>query len=139
MPKKPCAAAGCHVLVEAGTPRCPRHAIAEQEQRWQAADAQRAERPSRKWYGMRAWRRRSQEQRRREPLCRLCPEDSKRPAEVADHIEPHRDDYAMFWFGPLQSLCKACHDIVKQREERRATPRGGPKVASEPSRDRRVP
>lgn len=49
----------------------------------------------------------------------MCPPDSKRPATVADHIEPHRDDYAKFWFGALQSLCAACHDIKKQRQEAR--------------------
>jgi hypothetical protein len=38
-------------------------------------------------------------------------------AEVADHVIPHRDSYELFWFGELQSLCKNCHDSVKQQEE----------------------
>lgn len=40
---------------------------------------------------------------------------------VADHIDPHRGDEAMFWDGGgLQCLCKPCHDRDKQREEARA-------------------
>lgn len=39
---------------------------------------------------------------------------------VCDHIRPHRGDAALFWDeGNLQSLCKPCHDVVKQAEERR--------------------
>ncbi|MGF7161273.1 putative kinase [Rhodoligotrophos appendicifer] len=37
---------------------------------------------------------------------------------VCDHVEPHRGDEALFWNGPFQTLCKACHDRDKQREER---------------------
>lgn len=37
---------------------------------------------------------------------------------VADHVTPHRGQEAMFWdAGNLQSLCKPCHDRIKQREE----------------------
>lgn len=37
---------------------------------------------------------------------------------VCDHVEPHRGDERRF-FDPenLQTLCKPCHDSVKQREE----------------------
>lgn len=39
---------------------------------------------------------------------------------VADHIIPHRGDEGRFWDrSNLQCLCKACHDRVKQAEERR--------------------
>lgn len=38
---------------------------------------------------------------------------------VADHVIPHRGDPALFWDeGNVQTLCKPCHDKVKQREER---------------------
>jgi len=41
---------------------------------------------------------------------------------VADHIVPHRGDERLFWDEKnLQTLCKDCHDRVKQSEERRAT------------------
>ena len=53
----------------------------------------------------------------------MCPEHSKQAATLADHVVPHRGDYALFWFGELQSLCKACHDIKKQRVERRGSNR----------------
>lgn len=36
---------------------------------------------------------------------------------VCDHIEPHCGDVAKFWAGPFQTLCKRCHDKVKQSEE----------------------
>lgn len=39
---------------------------------------------------------------------------------VADHKVPHRGDERLFWdAGNLQCLCKACHDRLKQRTERR--------------------
>lgn len=37
---------------------------------------------------------------------------------VCDHIEPHRGDEQRFWSGPFQTLCKRCHDSLKQKEER---------------------
>jgi 5-methylcytosine-specific restriction protein A len=37
---------------------------------------------------------------------------------VCDHIIPHRGDERLFWDETnLQTLCKACHDSIKQREE----------------------
>lgn len=40
---------------------------------------------------------------------------------VCDHIQPHRGDEMLFWDeGNLQTLCKPCHDRLKQAEERRA-------------------
>lgn len=36
---------------------------------------------------------------------------------VCDHVEPHRGNVEKFWAGPFQTLCKACHDGVKQKEE----------------------
>jgi 5-methylcytosine-specific restriction endonuclease McrA len=36
---------------------------------------------------------------------------------VCDHIEPHRGDVGKFWAGPFHTLCKRCHDSVKQKEE----------------------
>lgn len=37
---------------------------------------------------------------------------------VADHIIPHRGDARLFWDeANLQTLCKSCHDRLKQAEE----------------------
>ncbi|MDJ0631090.1 MAG: HNH endonuclease [Rhodobacter sp.] len=88
------------------------------------SDRGRADRPSRKWYNSKAWKLRRKQQLQREPLCRLCPTWSRRAATIADHVIPHREDRALFFFGELQSLCKSCHDGKKQRLDRRRT-KGG--------------
>ncbi|WP_454000759.1 HNH endonuclease [Afipia felis] len=37
---------------------------------------------------------------------------------VCDHKTPHRGDERLFWDeGNLQTLCKRCHNSVKQAEE----------------------
>jgi len=37
---------------------------------------------------------------------------------VCDHIKPHRGDERLFWDpSNLQTLCKSCHDTVKQAAE----------------------
>jgi 5-methylcytosine-specific restriction endonuclease McrA len=37
---------------------------------------------------------------------------------VCDHIKPHRGKEELFWDeGNLQTLCKPCHDSLKQAEE----------------------
>ncbi|MBY6113306.1 HNH endonuclease [Mameliella alba] len=51
----------------------------------------------------------------------MCPAHSRQPATIADHVVPHREDHGAFWYGPLQSLCKHCHDSKKQRAERRSS------------------
>lgn len=110
---------GCRVLVEVGTAYCDRHAKVDKAERDRVVDAERAPRPYRRWYGLKAWQIRRQQCFAHDPLCVMCPEWSRRASVIADHVEPHRGDYAKFWFGKLQGLCKPCHDIRKQREERR--------------------
>lgn len=40
---------------------------------------------------------------------------------VCDHKKPHRGNERMFWDEDnLQTLCKPCHDSLKQRQERAA-------------------
>ena len=70
---------------------------------------------SAKWQRLRAW------QLANHPLCRMCMDAGKyTSARVVDHIVPHRGDPAVFHDqSNLQSLCAACHDRVKQSEERR--------------------
>lgn len=127
MPKKPCAQAGCFLLIDIGSGYCAAHAVQDKKERDRPADSKRSDRAYRKWYKRKAWcgpEGRRKQQLRAEPLCALCPDRSKRLATVADHVIPHRGDHALFWFGKLQSLCKSCHDGKKQRAEKRAI-RGG--------------
>ena len=72
------------------------------------------------FYSTAGWQALRGQQLRLEPTCRLCRQAGRvTPATVADHIEPHRGDRARF-FDPanLQSLCKTCHDGVKQAYEK---------------------
>jgi 5-methylcytosine-specific restriction endonuclease McrA len=83
---------------------------------------ERSEPPWRKWYKTRRW----QELRIaifkrdlftcRMPKCgRLIGDTSQL---VCDHKEPHRGDERRFWDPVnLWTLCKPCHDSVKQAEE----------------------
>jgi 5-methylcytosine-specific restriction protein A len=129
VPKKPCAHPGCSRLVDLGSPHCAAHAMQDKRDRDRPADAKRASLPYRKWYKRKAWcgpDGRRARQLGAEPLCVLCPDHSRQIATIADHVVPHNGDHGLFWFGELQSLCKSCHDIKKQRTERRAG-RGGEK------------
>ena len=73
----------------------------------------------RKWYGTVRWQRLRASQLSKEPLCRYCMRlNLVVPAQVVDHIIPHKGNPALFWSGALQSLCKSCHDSLKQAEER---------------------
>jgi 5-methylcytosine-specific restriction endonuclease McrA len=50
--------------------------------------------------------------------CQICERIEGDTSQlVCDHVEPHRGDVEKFWAGPFQTLCKACHDSVKQKEE----------------------
>jgi hypothetical protein len=71
------------------------------------------------WYGHARWRRRRRLQLAEFPLCRICLEQQGKvvAAEIVDHVEQHKGDKRKFWTGAIQSLCKACHDKLKQREE----------------------
>lgn len=119
MPVKPCAHSGCGRLVEVGDGYCSRHQKDEALERSRQKTVSDARPEWKKWYSRKAWKQRRQDQFQREPLCRMCPDQSKQVATIADHIVPHRGDYALFWFGELQSLCKSCHDTKKQRAEKR--------------------
>lgn len=54
------------------------------------------------------------------PLCVFCKANGRlTPANVIDHIEPHRGDEKLFWdTANWQPLCKHCHDKVKSIIER---------------------
>ena len=79
------------------------------------------EQPMRKAYGTARWQRlRWQVLVAGLFTCVRCKRvDADTSHLVADHVVPHRGDAALFWdAGNLQCLCKACHDSVKQVEER---------------------
>lgn len=61
-----------------------------------------------------------------EPLCRLCKQSEKIvTACIVDHVIPHKGNLDLFWDDEnLQSLCKTCHDVTKQRQEHRGYVQG---------------
>lgn len=67
------------------------------------------------WYSTARWKARRSYQLAAQPLCAMCLAIGRTTAAtVADHIEPHKGDPDKFWHGPLQSLCKRCHDSDKK-------------------------
>lgn len=71
------------------------------------------------WYASKAWRKVRAYHLKSESLCVFCREAGRlTPATVVDHIKPHRGNKTLFWDAAnLQSLCKLCHDSVKQSLE----------------------
>jgi len=71
-------------------------------------------------YGTMRWRRIARLQLRLEPWCAMCASEGHPgvPANVADHIIPHRGDENLFWYGKLQSLCFHHHNSYKAEIER---------------------
>jgi 5-methylcytosine-specific restriction enzyme A len=72
------------------------------------------------WYNTTRWDRIRKHQLRAHPLCKYCLERGRiTPAEICDHVEPHKGDINKFWLGPFQSLCRPCHDSTKKFVETR--------------------
>lgn len=69
------------------------------------------------------WHKASREYRKQHPLCVICMRaDRVRPAEVVDHVIPHRGDYERFWDERnWMALCCRCHNSKTRGEG----PRGG--------------
>ncbi len=46
------------------------------------------------------------------PICVQCKQGGRlEPANVVDHIKPHRGDKQLFWnMDNWQAMCKRCHD-----------------------------
>lgn len=80
----------------------------------------------RRLYNSKLWKKRSQLQKLKKPLCEMCLKGlgkSERPiltkAEHADHVFPWQyanNPIDSFYNGELQSLCADCH-YEKQRED----------------------
>lgn len=56
---------------------------------------------------------------RKNPLCVRCKADDRvMPADVVDHIVPHKGDKGLFWDKDnWQALCKTCHDRKTATED----------------------
>ncbi len=65
------------------------------------------------------WQKAREQYLRDNPLCVYCAKSGRTSAaNVVDHIVAHRGDQGLFWDQDnWQSLCKLCHDSVKQAEE----------------------
>jgi len=65
----------------------------------------------RKLYRSRRWQAERLAFLREQPLCVDCEAHGViRPANVVDHIDPHRGDEAVFWdTNRWQALCASCH------------------------------
>ncbi|OOL15993.1 HNH endonuclease [Ochrobactrum sp. P6BS-III] len=77
---------------------------------------------SRPWlrlYRTARWQRLRERQLTAHPLCAYCmQQEDVTAATICDHIIAHKGDEDLFWDADnLQSLCKPCHDRIKQREE----------------------
>jgi 5-methylcytosine-specific restriction protein A len=53
------------------------------------------------------------------PLCVMCKDEGQlTPAQVVDHITPHKGDYKLFWdVRNWQSLCCSHHNEKTARED----------------------
>jgi hypothetical protein len=66
-----------------------------------------------KWYHTQIWQKRRRHQFRKQPLCEPCLKRGiVKPATIAHHNPPHGGDWNLFRTGPLESLCKECHDLT---------------------------
>jgi len=64
------------------------------------------------------WRKRSRIELAMSPLCVMWQAHGQlTPAQVTDHVIPHRGDPALFWRGKTQQLCWSCHSALKQSQE----------------------
>jgi 5-methylcytosine-specific restriction enzyme A len=76
-------------------------------------------------YSTRRWKQRRLYQLRKDPLCVACLADNVvREARVAHHTIDHRGDYQLFFSSPLISLCKKCHDGIREGSQALSYQRG---------------
>jgi 5-methylcytosine-specific restriction enzyme A len=79
-----------------------------------------------KLYHTKQWEGLKRQVKAEEPLCRMCKDRGiVRATYAVDHIIPHKGDMALFWDrGNLQGLCKTCHNVVKQIQEKHGYSQG---------------
>ncbi len=108
-PPTPCNKPGCHMLTTGKY--CELHKDIDKQLK-QAKEAMRESAHGRGYTSR--WRRYSKNRRKYHPLCERC----GHPAQVTDHIIPHKGDMVLFWDGSNhQSLCKKCHDTKTAKED----------------------
>jgi len=78
--------------------------------------------PWRRWYKTQRWQRLRDEVLLRDLFTCQRPECGRIEGDtsqlVCDHVRPHRGDEALFFDrSNLMTICKPCHDTIKQREE----------------------
>lgn len=71
-------------------------------------------------YNTKRWYRLRYHQLQKQPLCEFhLKRNQIVSASIVDHVTPHKGDDSLFHDPDnLQSLCKRCHDSVKQRMEK---------------------
>lgn len=69
------------------------------------------------------WMKEARAFRRLHPICSYCKLQGRLgPAQVVDHLYPHKQDQIIFWLKELWvSSCFSCHDGFKQAIERQGT------------------
>ena len=105
-PKRPCRHPGCAAL--SNNTYCEEH----------RARYNRRESATARGYDAR-WRRERLRFLRHNPLCVTCRSGGRlTPANVVDHIVPHRGNEELFWDqSNWQALCKPCHDKKTATED----------------------
>lgn len=102
--KRPCRKVGCSALVVNGG-FCDKHKQGYERLRGT---------PTQRGYNAR-WQRASKLFLKDNPICIRC----ERPAQVVDHIIPHRGNREFFWdINNWQPLCKHCHDTKTATEDK---------------------
>ncbi|SHF44191.1 HNH endonuclease [Caloramator proteoclasticus] len=112
-PKRPCSYPGCPELTDGRY--CERH---EKEM---TREYNRNNRTYKYLYNSTRWKRLRIKFLKENPLCAECGKKGiVRPAEVVDHIIPHKGNKELFWDeSNLQALCKECHDRKTAKEDGR--------------------
>jgi len=108
---RPCTYPGCSALCASG--RCVPHAVQVRKERQAIVGSSTQQGYDSKWRKARIGYLRAH------PLCVMCLAVGRAtPANVVDHIIPHRGNMQLFWqHSNWQSLCKPCHDTKTARED----------------------
>lgn len=106
MPRRACLVSTCPKVAVSGTSRCPDHSKG-----WSKSPEMRVRS---KLYDSRAWRERRARQLEEFPFCARCGAE----AVIADHID--NVGAGGDFDGPLQSLCRPCHNRKTASEGGRA-------------------
>lgn len=127
---------GCYCTAVEGKHYCMRHI--NLEERWGKRPAPERKR-SRAWhplYSREEWKRGRAEFLEENPVCAVC----GRPAEIVDHIVPHRGSELLFFERDnWQPLCRSCHGAKTMRENGWLKGDRGVKNISEPGDDQQPP